>query len=243
MPLTSKLTSSETVGAMVPLAETDFSSVVSDAATACVVAAAGVLAAARSRNPNHHTAAVASATTAPMATNTRGRLSARSMFLPSSSSDSRKPGWTGRSTWLCVTCGPGVRGARTGGAVPDLRNAGRCGRRDRAYRCWMTAREDLVDLEKRGWRALSDTPDAADTFYAEVLDDEVAFLLPGGLRITDRDAALAGDGWRAVGRLRARGRRRRPAAHRGRPGHVRRRRATRTGPLLGVGVQHIREAR
>ncbi|MCV2394912.1 DUF4440 domain-containing protein [Actinotalea sp. M2MS4P-6] len=54
----------------------------------------------------------------------------------------------------------------------------------------MTDREDLVDLEKRGWRALSDTPDAADAFYREVLDDAVVLLLPGGLRITDRDAAL-----------------------------------------------------
>lgn len=54
----------------------------------------------------------------------------------------------------------------------------------------MTNREDLVDLERRGWRALSGTPDTADAFYAEVLDDEVALLLPGGLRITDRSAAL-----------------------------------------------------
>ncbi len=54
----------------------------------------------------------------------------------------------------------------------------------------MSDREDLIDLEKRGWRALSDTPDAVEAHYAEVLDDEVVMLLPGGLRITGRDQAL-----------------------------------------------------
>lgn len=54
----------------------------------------------------------------------------------------------------------------------------------------MSHRDDLLDLEKRGWRALSDNPDTADAFYREVLDDDVTMLLPGGLRITDRDRAL-----------------------------------------------------
>ena len=54
----------------------------------------------------------------------------------------------------------------------------------------MTDRDDLAELEERGWLALTTTPDAADAFYAEVLDDEVVLLLPGGLRIEDRAAAL-----------------------------------------------------
>lgn len=54
----------------------------------------------------------------------------------------------------------------------------------------MSQRDDVVDLETQGWQALSDTPDAAEEFYREVLDDEITMLLPGGLRITDREHAL-----------------------------------------------------
>jgi hypothetical protein len=54
----------------------------------------------------------------------------------------------------------------------------------------MTARDDLVELEHAGWRALSTSPDAADAFYREVLDDDVVILLPRGLHITDRERAL-----------------------------------------------------
>ncbi|MDO8106541.1 nuclear transport factor 2 family protein [Isoptericola sp. b441] len=54
----------------------------------------------------------------------------------------------------------------------------------------MGDRELLADLERRGWRALSDTPDAAEAFYRELLDDDVEMLVPGGLRITDRAEAL-----------------------------------------------------
>jgi hypothetical protein len=49
--------------------------------------------------------------------------------------------------------------------------------------------DELVELEERGWRALA-TEGAGGPFYAEVLDREVLMLLPGGLVIADRDAAL-----------------------------------------------------
>ena len=49
--------------------------------------------------------------------------------------------------------------------------------------------DELVELEERGWQALA-TEGAAGQFYAEVLDQEVLMLLPGGLTIADRDAAL-----------------------------------------------------
>ncbi|WP_285662732.1 nuclear transport factor 2 family protein [Actinorhabdospora filicis] len=46
--------------------------------------------------------------------------------------------------------------------------------------------DELIDLEERGWRALA-TEGAAERFYHEVLDDEPLMLLPGGLRIADRE--------------------------------------------------------
>jgi len=46
--------------------------------------------------------------------------------------------------------------------------------------------DDLLGLEREGWVALSSGGDAAVRFYADVLDEEVRFLLPGGLVIDDR---------------------------------------------------------
>lgn len=54
----------------------------------------------------------------------------------------------------------------------------------------MTARDELVQLERAGWEALSSDGEAATSFYAEVLADDVVMLLPGGLVIDDRDQAL-----------------------------------------------------
>jgi hypothetical protein len=50
--------------------------------------------------------------------------------------------------------------------------------------------DDLTKLERAGWRALSEDGSAARRFYDEVLDEAVVMLLPGGLTITGRDAAL-----------------------------------------------------
>ena len=54
--------------------------------------------------------------------------------------------------------------------------------------------DELVDLEEQGWRALTTDPRAATEFYEGVLDDDVAMLLPGGLRMTDRAAIVASMG-------------------------------------------------
>jgi hypothetical protein len=54
----------------------------------------------------------------------------------------------------------------------------------------MSESEELAELERRGWRALSQTPDVAEAFYREVFDDDVTLLLPGTRRITGRDDAV-----------------------------------------------------
>ena len=56
---------------------------------------------------------------------------------------------------------------------------------------------DVLGLEQAGWRALA-TAGAAEEFYRRVLDDPVVFLLPGGLRIDDREAivdSISGPPW------------------------------------------------
>ena len=54
----------------------------------------------------------------------------------------------------------------------------------------MGAHDDLLALEDEGWKALSTGGDAAAAFYGRVLDDDVAFLLPGGLKVDDRAKAV-----------------------------------------------------
>lgn len=49
----------------------------------------------------------------------------------------------------------------------------------------MGVADDVLDLEHAGWEALA-TPGKAGEFYDRVLDDTVAFLLPGGMRVEDR---------------------------------------------------------
>ena len=59
---------------------------------------------------------------------------------------------------------------------------------------------ELVELEERGWQALSAGPEAAVAFYQQVLDDDVLMLLPGGMRLDDRATilgALGGPPWSA----------------------------------------------
>jgi len=50
--------------------------------------------------------------------------------------------------------------------------------------------EDAIELEHRGWQALSAGGGAARAFYDEILDDAVAMLLPGGMLLTDREQIL-----------------------------------------------------
>src|SRR5690606_31825281 len=61
--------------------------------------------------------------------------------------------------------------------------------------CWsevvtMEAHE-LLDLEREAWAALSTSGEAAASFYGAVLADDVLMLLPGGMVIEGRDAAIA----------------------------------------------------
>jgi hypothetical protein len=54
----------------------------------------------------------------------------------------------------------------------------------------MNPRDELIDLETEGWRALSADGAAAAEFYGRVLDDAVVMLLPGAMRLDDRDVIL-----------------------------------------------------
>ncbi|MEU4832484.1 nuclear transport factor 2 family protein [Streptosporangium sp. NPDC023615] len=59
-------------------------------------------------------------------------------------------------------------------------------------------RNDVIDIERQGWRALSSTPEAATEFYERILDRTVVMLLPGGMTLDDRAAivkAMAGRPW------------------------------------------------
>ena len=53
--------------------------------------------------------------------------------------------------------------------------------------------DDLIALEQRGWGALSGAAgdDTPAEFYGRILDEHVVMLLPGGLRLTDREEILA----------------------------------------------------
>jgi hypothetical protein len=62
----------------------------------------------------------------------------------------------------------------------------------------MASTDDLEQLERDGWDALSAGPEAAAGYYAHVLDDHPIMLLPGDLVITDRAAmiqAMGGQPW------------------------------------------------
>lgn len=54
----------------------------------------------------------------------------------------------------------------------------------------MSPVEELLELEHEGWRALSSDGDAAAAHFRLVLADDVLMLLPGGLVIDDRQAAV-----------------------------------------------------
>ncbi len=50
--------------------------------------------------------------------------------------------------------------------------------------------ETLLELETRGWRALSSDADDAKAFYAGVLIDDAIMLLPGGMVLDGKAAIL-----------------------------------------------------
>lgn len=54
----------------------------------------------------------------------------------------------------------------------------------------MTTSDDLLDLEREGWQALSTDGEAAADYYARMLADDVLMLLPGGLVIDDRQQVI-----------------------------------------------------
>lgn len=54
----------------------------------------------------------------------------------------------------------------------------------------MTPKEELIELERAGWEALSTGGAKAASHYAEVLAPEVLFLLPGGTVLDDRGTVI-----------------------------------------------------
>jgi|Tabmets5t2r1_1033131.scaffolds.fasta_scaffold02248_4 hypothetical protein len=54
----------------------------------------------------------------------------------------------------------------------------------------MGAANELIDLERSGWRVLSTSAEAAGIFYGHVLDRSPVMLLPGGMNLTERDTVL-----------------------------------------------------
>ena len=62
----------------------------------------------------------------------------------------------------------------------------------------MATKDDLTELERSAWKALSTSGEAAAAYYSGVLADEILVLLPGGLVIDDRDRvidSMRGDPW------------------------------------------------
>lgn len=60
--------------------------------------------------------------------------------------------------------------------------------------------QELLELERAAWHALSTSGEAATAFFREALDDRVLFLLPLGLVVDDRDEVLdsmGGEPWRS----------------------------------------------
>ncbi len=54
----------------------------------------------------------------------------------------------------------------------------------------MTTRDELLQLERAGWEALSTSGEAAIRFYADHLARDVLMVLPGGMVIDDRDRVI-----------------------------------------------------
>lgn len=54
----------------------------------------------------------------------------------------------------------------------------------------MSLEQELIELERAAWKALCTSGEAATTFYADVLADDVLMLFPGGMVIDDRDRVI-----------------------------------------------------
>jgi hypothetical protein len=50
--------------------------------------------------------------------------------------------------------------------------------------------DEVLELEKAGWQALSTGGDAGKRFYERVLRDDAVMLFPGGMRIVGKDQIL-----------------------------------------------------
>jgi hypothetical protein len=62
-----------------------------------------------------------------------------------------------------------------------------------------TVTEELIQLEREGWEALT-TAGAAAPYYDRVLADDIVMLMPGGMVIDDRQMvvdSMKGDPWDA----------------------------------------------
>jgi hypothetical protein len=62
----------------------------------------------------------------------------------------------------------------------------------------MSTADEIIDIERRGWKALATDGSAATDFYDEVLDDEPVVLLPGGMVVKDRQQivdSMGGAAW------------------------------------------------
>jgi hypothetical protein len=61
-----------------------------------------------------------------------------------------------------------------------------------------TQTDELLDLERSAWKALSTSGDEAAAFFSAMLADDVLMLLPTGMVIDDRDQvidSMHGDPW------------------------------------------------
>ena len=62
----------------------------------------------------------------------------------------------------------------------------------------MTTANELIELERAGWDALSTSGEAATKYYDDVLSDEVLVIMPGGMLIDDRQQvvdSMGGAAW------------------------------------------------
>lgn len=55
----------------------------------------------------------------------------------------------------------------------------------------MAAADQVMEVERAGWRALSAGGDNAARFYEEVLATDAVMLLPGGMVLDDRQQIIA----------------------------------------------------
>ncbi len=51
--------------------------------------------------------------------------------------------------------------------------------------------QDLIELEKQGWHALSSEPEVSKEFYRSILRDDAIMLFPGGTLIDGKEKILA----------------------------------------------------